>query len=45
MPQNRKENKPTKSIQKSAEEIYEKADAREKAGQDPFFLTGRPPWK
>jgi len=36
MPKNREEKKRTKSIQKSVEEIYEKADARAKAGQDPL---------
>lgn len=37
MPKNREEKKRTKSIQKSVEEIYEKADVRAKAGQDPFY--------
>jgi hypothetical protein len=36
MPQNR-EKKRTKSIQKSVDEIYQKAEAREKAGKDPFY--------
>jgi len=36
MPQNR-EKKRTKSIQESVEEIYQKADARAKAGHDPFY--------
>jgi len=37
MPQSREKKKRTKSIQESVEEIYEKAEAREKAGQDPFY--------
>ena len=36
MPKN-PEKKRTKSIQKSVEEIYAKADARAKAGQDAFY--------
>ena len=44
MPQSRETKKRTKSIQESAEEIFEKAEAREKAGQDPFLcsLAGYP---
>jgi len=37
MPQSRETKKRTKSIQESAEEIFEKAEAREKAGQDPLY--------
>ena len=37
MPQSRETKERTKSIQESAEEIFEKAEAREKAGQDPFI--------
>ena len=37
MPKKRGEKNNTKSIQKSVEEIYEKADARAKASQDPFY--------
>jgi hypothetical protein len=37
MPQSRKEKKRTKSIQKSVDEIFEKAEAREEAGKDPFY--------
>ena len=37
MPQSREKKKRTKSIQESVEEIFEKAEAREKAGQDPFY--------
>jgi len=37
MPESRETKKRTKSIQESAEEIFEKAEAREKAGQDPFY--------
>jgi len=37
MPESRETKKRTKSIQESAEEIFEKAEAREKAGQDPLY--------
>ena len=37
MPKDREEKKRTKSIQESVDQIFEKADARAKAGQDPYY--------